>query len=180
MSEWMYALRDEAVARCESEGLRPSEAAAKVLADAEADDATLAALAEVGLRYLVDKQLSAARGVGPDEVDESETRGGSRSGRWQHRPHHTEQDARWYWLSKRYATPDGGFRPILEFTAEDLAHCEGWAQVQAREHEARAEFFARCRGEVEQRQRARRVSDLPKGVVAELDALAATVLGGTP
>lgn len=174
----LHELRDRCADLARDGGMAVHEAVDKVLASEDVDGETLEALARTGLRYLVDKELSAARGRGPEDGLESDGLTGSRSGRWQHRPATADKSARFYWLAKHYNTADGGQRPLLDHTEADLAHCQEWAQVQAREHQDRADFFARCRDELGQHSRAKKLSDLPLTTLAELDGVAASVLGG--
>jgi hypothetical protein len=184
-------LRQRCVQLAHQDGLMPRQAVEKVLADVTLDEDMLAELAYTGLRYLVNCDMSderryqpvddlpATRTGTPDGVGENEGAGGQpRSGRWQHRPAFHETSARWYWLAKHYTTPDGQTRKLLEFTIEDLAHCEQWAQHGAVALQRRAGFFARARQELDRHQRAERIADLPAENLAELDGLAASALGG--
>lgn len=177
----LRAAKHEVTRRCvvliREQELTPPEAVIKVMSD-DMDADLLCELARVGLLSLVGSELWADRRRAERASEIDAGHGSSRSGRYQLRSLPNESSARWYWLSKTYATADGHQAPILTFGGDDLAAARGRFADKLKTITALDGFFGMVEDEMRDHPRAKRVSDLPAKVLERLESVAASVLGG--
>lgn len=156
-----------------------AEAVDKCLADEDVDDDAFVFLAREGLRYLVNRDLTASRGAQPDGVRGSDAGNGrAPRGKPQYSPDKSETGARWYWLSKQFHNCEGEEVPLLQFTTADFARTHTAYDAQARAARRKADFFERCRRELESRGEDARLKDLSVKKLTELEKVASSALGG--
>jgi len=169
-------LREQALDRAWNDGLSPKAAADAALGAREVHDDVLRELAHTGLRYLVDRDLSAQRASPPPEHVATDG-GAPRSGRWQHRPAPDETTARWYWLRKMFVGADGEMRPLLDFDADSLAFVKQRSRRQRDAFERRVRLFDVMLVDLEEHD-VEVVRNLPERDLVDLEDLAASALGG--
>jgi hypothetical protein len=168
-------LRQEALTRAWHDGLAPKAAADAALGEWDVHEDVLRELAHTGLRYLVDRDLSAERASPPP--DHVATDSAPRSGRWQHRPAPDETTARWYWLRKMFVGADGEMRPLVDFDADSLAFVQQRARRQRDAFERRVNLFDTALVHLEESD-VDVVRDLPEDDLVQLESMAASALGG--